>query len=71
MIRTIEIDGMELKVEFHIEPYDPGSRECPPSGGGIDELVILEGPPELNNNEAFLERLTRTIQEELEQEQYH
>lgn len=37
----LEVEGIDFKVYYEIDPYDPGDRFTPPSGGGVFVTDIL------------------------------
>ena len=37
----LEVEGIDFKVYYEIDPYDPGDRYNPPSGGGVFVTDIL------------------------------
>jgi hypothetical protein len=37
----LEVEGIDFKVYYEVDPYDPGDRYTPPSGGGVFVTDIL------------------------------
>lgn len=58
------VDGVELTIEFHYEPFSPGDHNNPPEGGYVSiEDVIHKG-------ESIYELINYSIVEQLEDEIY-
>lgn len=43
MKTTWNITDIEVDVKYEYEPYDPGSRDEPPSGGYVNVYAVMLG----------------------------